>query len=196
MSSNKLEKLLHLVGWFIWNVFIINCKYQTVEGACTSRRRARWLLNLIEICPNLSYDQWEWCREMTWLKAYLCASLVCVDVFRQRKNKYSSTNQRDIKHFLKWKTTRCIIFQIYLIKYSTCFGQVHCLSSGVSQQCTHAIGICHAISVGCLLAWSSWPRQPTPTELAWKISIACVQCWDTPEDGQWTCPKHVEYFMK
>jgi hypothetical protein len=31
-----------------------------------------------------------------------------------------------------------------------------------------------------------------PTELAWQIPIACIQCWDTPDDGQWTCPKHVE----
>jgi len=30
-----------------------------------------------------------------------------------------------------------------------------------------------------------------PTELAWQIPIACVQCWDSPHDGQWTCPKHV-----
>jgi hypothetical protein len=36
--------------------------------------------------------------------------------------------------------------QIYLIKYSTCFGQVHCLSSGISQHCIHAIGICHVSS--------------------------------------------------
>jgi len=35
-----------------------------------------------------------------------------------------------------------------------------------------------------------------PTELAWQIPIACIQCWDTPDDGQWTCPKHVEYFIK
>jgi hypothetical protein len=56
--------------------------------------------------------------------------------------------------FLKWKPTRCTISQIYLIKYSTCFGQVHCPSSGVSQHCIHAIGICQANSVGCLLAWS------------------------------------------
>jgi len=35
-------------------------------------------------------------------------------------------------------------YRIYLIKYSTRFGQVHCPSSGVSQHCTHAIGICHA----------------------------------------------------
>ena len=37
-----------------------------------------------------------------------------------------------------------------LIRYSTCFGQVHCPSSGVSQNYIHAIGICHAGSVGCL----------------------------------------------
>ena len=66
---------------------------------------------------------------------------------------------------------RCTVSQIYLIKYSTCFGQVHYPSSGASQHCTHAIGICHASSVG------------TPTELAWQIPIACVQCWDAPDDG-------------
>ena len=36
----------------------------------------------------------------------------------------------------------------------------------------------------------------TPTELAWQLPIACIQCWDTPDDGQCTCPKHVEYFIK
>jgi len=25
----------------------------------------------------------------------------------------------------------------------------------------------------------------------WQIPIACIQCWDTPDDGQRTCPKHV-----
>jgi len=44
--------------------------------------------------------------------------------------------------------------QIYLIKYSTCFGQIHCPSSGASQYCIPAIGIYYASSVGCLLAWS------------------------------------------
>jgi len=39
---------------------------------------------------------------------------------------------------------RCTISQISLIKYSTCFGQVHRPSSGVSQHCIHATGICHA----------------------------------------------------
>jgi len=44
----------------------------------------------------------------------------------------------------------------YLIKYSTRFGHVHSSSSGVSQHCIHAIGICHSSSAGCLLAWSGF----------------------------------------
>jgi hypothetical protein len=64
------------------------------------------------------------------------------------------TVHRDV--FLYWKPTRCTISQIYLIKYSTCFGQVHCPSSGVSQHCIQAVVICHASSVGCLLPWSGW----------------------------------------
>jgi len=40
-------------------------------------------------------------------------------------------------------------------------GQVHCPSSGVSQHCIQAIGICHASSVGCLLGWSGWPHYQT-----------------------------------
>ena len=51
---------------------------------------------------------------------------------------------------------RCTVSQIYLIKYSTCLGQVHCPSLRVSQHCTHAIDIFHASSVGCLLACSGW----------------------------------------
>ena len=43
--------------------------------------------------------------------------------------------------------SRCTISQIYLIKYTTCFGHVYCTSSGVSPQCIHTIGICHASSV-------------------------------------------------
>ena len=41
------------------------------------------------------------------------------------------------------------ISQIYLIKYSICFGQVHCPSSGISQHCMHAIVTCRAGSVDC-----------------------------------------------
>jgi hypothetical protein len=35
-----------------------------------------------------------------------------------------------------------------------------------------------------------------PTELAWQIPNARVQCWDTSDDGQWICPKHIEYIIK
>ena len=83
---------------------------------------------------------------------------------------------------------RCTISQIYLIKYSTCFGHVHCPSSGVSQHSIHAVGICHAeiLKVGKITFKIS----------AWQIPMVCILCWDTPDYGQWTCPKHVEYFIK
>jgi len=83
------------------------------------------------------------------------------------------------------KVNRKIISHIYLINYCTFSGHVHCPSSGVSQHYIHAIFIRYASSVS---------RQPT--ELAWQIPIACIQCWDTPDDGQWTCPENVEYFTK
>jgi len=57
----------------------------------------------------------------------------------------------------------------------------------ISTPCTRN-SICHSSSV-CIC-------QKTPTELEWQIPIACIQCWDTPDDGQWTCPKHAEYFIK
>ena len=50
----------------------------------------------------------------------------------------------------------CTRVHFTFLLYSTCFGQVRWPSSGVSQQCIHAIDICHASSVGCLLAWSGW----------------------------------------
>jgi hypothetical protein len=60
-----------------------------------------------------------------------------------------------------------LLSQIYLIKYSTCFRQVHCPPSGVSQHCIHAIGICHASSVGCLLAWP--------------CILFCFKCYTVPK---------------
>lgn len=39
-------------------------------------------------------------------------------------------------------------FSIFLTKYWKHFGHVHCPSSGESQICTHAKGICNARSVG------------------------------------------------
>ena len=42
------------------------------------------------------------------------------------------------------KSQRDALFlKFNLIKYCTCFGQIYCPSSGVSQNCIHAIGICH-----------------------------------------------------
>jgi hypothetical protein len=43
-----------------------------------------------------------------------------------------------------------------LFEYSIYFGHINCPSSGVSQHCIHAIGICHSSSIGSLLAWSEW----------------------------------------
>jgi len=28
------------------------------------------------------------------------------------------------------------------------------------------------------------------------MPIACIQCLDTADDVQWTCSKHVEYFIE
>ena len=28
------------------------------------------------------------------------------------------------------------------------------------------------------------------------MPIACIQFWDTPDEGQWTCPKRAQYFIK
>jgi len=43
-----------------------------------------------------------------------------------------------------------------------------------------AIGICHASYVDCLLVRSGWASWP-----------CCVYSVETPDNGQWTCPKHV-----
>ena len=43
---------------------------------------------------------------------------------------------------------------------------------------------------------SCYFRRLSASRLAWQIPIAWIQCWDTPDDGQWNCPKHVECFMK
>jgi len=80
--------------------------------------------------------------------------------------------------FPQWKPTRCTISQIYLIKYSTCFGQVRCPSSGVSQHCIHAISICHASS----LASASVVRMEVATHSiytlrtigVWKCNKVCL----------------------
>ena len=60
----------------------------------------------------------------------------------------NQTNQ-PTKHPSYNESQRDALFlNFFLIKYSTCFGHVHCPSSGVYQHCIHAIGICHSSSVG------------------------------------------------
>jgi hypothetical protein len=49
-----------------------------------------------------------------------------------------------------------LFLKFTLIKNSTCFGQIYCPSSGVSQHCIHVLGICHASSVG--VCWQTANR--------------------------------------
>jgi hypothetical protein len=60
--------------------------------------------------------------------------------FRQRMTSYSYNKSQQDAQFQKFG------------KVLHMFGQVHCPSSGASQHCIHAIGICHASSVARLLA--------------------------------------------
>ena len=48
-------------------------------------------------------------------------------------------------------------------------------TSGVSQHCIHAIDICNASSVGCLLAWSADHASRQPTELIHLVVLRQVQ---------------------
>ena len=65
-----------------------------------------------------------------------------------------SYNERVLYQINLRNSSSRTISQIYLIKYSTCFGEVHCPSSGLSQHFIHSVVICHASSVECLIAWS------------------------------------------
>jgi len=38
--------------------------------------------------------------------------------------------------------------------------------------------------------------QPKNKDNHKPMQIACIQCWDTPDDGQGTFPKRAEYFIK
>jgi len=41
----------------------------------------------------------------------------------------------------------------------------------------------------------SWSCSQAVSKLVWHIPLLCVQ-WKTPDDGQWNCPKHVEFHPK
>ena len=125
----------------------------TVVGKCSlaadgPRLARRWYVVEVTCCGF----PWEATRPLAEFNCFIHESSKCT---RMMSVRIIDTEIR----FLWRKPTRCTISQIYLIKYSICFGNVHCPSSGVSRHCIHAIGICHSSSVGCLLAWSgSWPR--------------------------------------
>jgi hypothetical protein len=58
-----------------------------------------------------------------------------------------------------------------------------------------AIGICHASYIDCLLARSG-PRQQTVNTISITNTHCCEYSIKTPDDGEWICPKHVEFFTK
>ena len=61
-----------------------------------------------------------------------------------------------------------------------------------------AIGICHTVYADCLLAGSGWiliPLASNQHNLYDIYLLLCIQ-YETPCDGQKTCPKHVEFYSK
>ena len=68
----------------------------------------------------------------------------------------------------------------FLIKNSTCFGQIYCSSSAVSTLYTQQ-------QVFVMLVMLTVCQQGQDGN---------VYSVETPEDGQWICPKHVEFFIK
>jgi len=51
--------------------------------------------------------------------------------------------------------------------YSTCFGQVHVSIIRSISTLYNAIGVCHASSVNCLLAWSGYLLRYTMLRYSW-----------------------------
>jgi hypothetical protein len=58
-----------------------------------------------------------------------------------------------------------------------------------------AIGICHTGYADCLLAGSLIPLASSQHNLDDIYLFLCVQCY-SPDDGQKTCSKHVEFYSK
>jgi len=84
-----------------------------------------------------------------------------------------------------------------ILKYSTCFGQFLCPSSGVFH-CTHGNGIYHTGLLASRIRTELvpfWSCSQAVTKPVWHTPLLCVQ-WRTPDDGQRNCPKHVEFYSK
>jgi hypothetical protein len=70
------------------------------------------------------------------------------------------------------KPTRCTNFSNLFLEWnSTCFRYFLCPLS-VFIHCTHSSGICHTV-----------------------LLTAC-KLWKTPDDGQWNCPKPIQFHSK
>ena len=103
--------------------------------------------------------------------------------------------------FLTIKPTRCTNFSNLFLKWnSTCFGQFLCPSPGVFH-CTHSIGICNTLLLtACeqdqdIIGVPSWSCSQAVSKPVWHIPMLCAQ-WETPDDGQRDCQKHVEFYFK
>ena len=107
------------------------------------------------------------------------------------------TVPRDI--ILQLNQRDALISQIYLwnrtLHVSDSFSVHHQESSTVHT----AIGICHTGYADCLLAGSGCsiliPLVSSQHNLYDIYVLLCVQC-QTPDDGQRTCSKHVEFYSK
>jgi len=129
-------------------------------------------------CMEWLYRDALWEGERVWgvFTEMSCESLGLIHVAPWRVLK-------KILMILIMKANEMHYFLNLVIKYSTCFGQVHCPSSSVSQHCIHTISICRSSSVG--LCWQ------TPKELTWQIPIAVYTvlryCWWWTVDLSETC---------
>ena len=79
---------------------------------------------------------------------------------------------------------------LFLIKNSTCFGQVYCPSSEVSTLYTQQQVLVFVMPVILTVC------QQTVNITGMTNTYCCVYTVETSDDGQQTCPKHVQFFIK
>jgi len=91
--------------------------------------------------------------------------------------------------------TRCIVSQFIFDKelYMFCTDLLSIIRS--LNTVNTALGICHANYVDCLLARLG-PHQQTVNISSMTNSYCCEYSIKTSDDGQYICPKHVEFFIK
>jgi hypothetical protein len=65
--------------------------------------------------------------------------------------------------------------------------------SPYTQQMVYVIQVCRQLWAGS--GWNQFHPDPTRKMSVWYITLLCVR-WETPDDGQRNCPKHVEFHSK